>query len=118
MKYLRLFLIALLLPLSQYAIGCNVADDPPINLEIKNGPGGGNPRMPAAPVYMNQHGNELSFDVQFAGCVVTLFESDGDSVFADMVSDEGIIMVPESISGVFELELSVGDLIYHCTLTL
>lgn len=69
-------------------------------------------KTPAAPIYVDQEGLTLTFDASCIGCPITLLDEDENIVFTAIVDAEGIVNLPDSLSGTFELQLERGGIIF------
>lgn len=89
-------------------IGFVQADEPVILNPRHNGNGANNPHKPRSPIVIPEayiDGYTLSFDESCIGCPVTLFDEDENIVYTTVVNEEGIVELPGSLSGTFELQL-------------
>lgn len=94
-------------------------DDPIILTEKIDNPisGNGGPSKSPALLYMYQSGNVLSFNQSYEGCVVSLLLNNF-TVYTTVVDDNGEVTIPETYSGTFELQISVGEVIYWAEIQL
>lgn len=69
------------------------------------------PRMPAAPILVYQDGHVFTFNPAFNGCIVKLASND-TAVFVTAVGATGIISLPETFIGYYELQLFIGTATY------
>ena len=76
-----------------------------------------NPRMPAAPIYVNQDGHAFTFQPSLAGETIEIL-SDGELLYTTIIGADGAVIVPDDISGEVELRLIRGSLAYHATVEL
>lgn len=70
------------------------------------------PRVPAAPIYVFYEGNTLTFPSAFIGCEFSLVDVNESLVYFDYVDENGIIEIPNTMEGVYELRLRIDDIIY------
>lgn len=73
---------------------------------------GNKPKMPAAPIHADQDGFTITFGEGCIGCPITLFDEDENIVFTAIVNAEGIVNLPDSLSGTFELQLERGSITF------
>lgn len=73
---------------------------------------GNKPKMPVAPIYVEQDGNTLTFNSSCIGCPITLIDEDENIVYATVVNEEGIVELLGSLSGIFELQLERGGITF------
>lgn len=50
-------------------------------------------------------GYTLTFDNSCIGCTVTLFDGNGEIVYIDVVDENGVVEIPNTFVGTFELQL-------------
>ncbi|MBQ6750731.1 MAG: hypothetical protein IJR02_08195 [Bacteroidaceae bacterium] len=50
-------------------------------------------------------GYTLTFDESCIGCTVTLFDGNGEIVYIDVVDENGVVEIPNTFVGTFELQL-------------
>ena len=88
-------------------------EDPIILTEKNDNPIGGHGGPSKSPtfLYMYQSGNVFSFDQSYEGCAVSLLLNNV-TIFTSVVDENGQVVVPTSLSGLFELQLNVDDVIY------
>lgn len=95
-------------------IGFVQADEPVIlHPTGKHNKGKGN--KPKSPIVIPEayiDGYTLSFDESCIGCHVTLFDEDENIVFTAIVDENGIVTLPDSLSGTFELQLERGSIMF------
>lgn len=89
------------------------ADDPVILNPTGSDPFQGNKhRTLTEPIYAYYEGFTLTFDTSCIGCPVTLLDEDENIVFTAVVNAEGIVNLPDTLSGTFELQLERGGIIF------
>ena len=93
----------------------NVAavDDPIILTEKIDNPvdGHGDPGKSPTYLYVYQSDNVFYFGEAFLGCTVSLL-CNNVTVFSTIVDENGLVVVPSTLTGVFELQIIVDDVIY------
>ena len=111
---MRKFLLTIML-LFATNISTMLADDPVILHPINNGESTGNPDVPRTPIVLPDvyiDGYSLYFDGSCIGCSITLLDEDESIVFMDVVNENGIVNIPNNLTGTFELQLVRGDITY------
>ena len=68
------------------------------------------------PIYFDQDGHTFTFNSSLEGETVEVVID--DEVLYTVVGEDGIVVVPEFISGEVELRLYRGSLVYHVTVEL
>ena len=112
------FVIALVMCNSELSATCMCDTIPfPLTINLPPDTQGGNPRMPTTPIYVNQVGNSLFFDIQFVGYSIELWDEEG-IVYLDEIDEEGKIELPSNLLGTHTLRLYVGDAVYQGEITL
>lgn len=112
-------IIALIMCNSNLSATCMCDTIPfPLTINLPPDTQGGNPRMPAAPIYASQDGNKLLFDLQFVGYNIELYDLEECFVYSDMINEEGSIELPSNLSGIYTLKLYVGYFVYQGEITL
>ncbi len=88
-------------------------DDPIILTEKNDNPisGHGGPSKTPTFLYMYQSGNVFSFDQSYEDCAVSLLLNNV-TIFTSIVDENGQVIVPSSLTGVFELQITVDDVVY------
>lgn len=88
-------------------------DDPIILTEKFINPIGGHGDTPKSLtfLYVYQSGNVFYFGEAFVGCTVSLLYNNV-TVFSTMVNENGQVVVPSTLTGVFELQITVDNVIY------
>ena len=88
-------------------------DDPIILIEKFDNPivGHEGPSKSPTLLYMSQSGNVFFFDQSYEGCAVSLLLNDV-VVYSAVVDEDGLVTLPDTFSGTYELQLAVGDVIY------
>lgn len=91
----------------------NAVDDPIILTEKFDNPidGHGDPGKSSTFLYMYQSGNVFSFDQSYEDCAVSLLLNNV-TIFTSIVDENGQVIVPSSLTGVFELQITVDDVVY------
>ena len=62
-------------------------------------------------LYIYQSGNVFYFGEAFVGCAVTLL-SNNVTVFSTVVDENGQVVIPTTLTGVFELQIIVDGVVY------
>ena len=75
-------------------------------------PQGGPHRTPPS-VVVDLEGHTLIFDEEFAGCTINLMDSANNIVFTDTIDSDGIVELPNNISGTYVLKLIVEDVFFQ-----
>ena len=69
-------------------------------------------RAPMVPIYFDQDGHTFTFNPSLVGETVEVVIDD-EVLYTTVVGEDGIVVVPEFISGEVELRLYRGSLVYH-----
>lgn len=72
---------------------------------------GGPSKQPSVSLEIYQTDNVFFFGESFVGCAVSLLVNDV-VVFSTEVNENGLVTIPETFIGTYELQLAVGDVIY------
>jgi hypothetical protein len=73
---------------------------------------GNKPKMPAAPIHVDQDGFTITFGEGCICCPITLIDEDENIVYTTVVNEEGIVELLGSLSGTFELQLERGGITF------
>lgn len=73
-------------------------------------------RIPPVPIYVNQDGHNLTFDLSLVNETVEVISNE-KLLYTIVVGDNGMVEIPEYISGEVEIRLIRDNLIYHVTIT-
>lgn len=94
-------------------------EDPIILTEKNDNPIGGHGGPSKSPtfLYMYQSGNVFYFGEAFVGCTVSLVYNNVN-VFSTVVDENGQVVVPSTLIGVYELQITVDDIIYWAEIQL
>ena len=94
-------------------------DDPIVLTEKFDNPIGGHGSLGKSPTTINvyQSGSTFYFGESFIGCVITLLLNNV-VIYSDIVASDGTITFPESLTGTFELILTVDATDYGAFVTL
>ena len=76
-----------------------------------------NPRVPAAPIYVNQDNHTFIFSSNLAGEVIEVMGDDG-LLYTSIIGENGKVVIPDSITGEVELRLYRGNHGYSATVDL
>ena len=66
---------------------------------------GQGPRAPIVIPEADIDGYTLTFDNSCIGCTITLFDGNGEIVYIDVVDENGVVEIPDTFVGTFELQL-------------
>ncbi len=88
-----------------------------LNYDVHRGDLGKSSRSPIAPISVLQTDNVFTFPDQFAGETVEILSGD-TVVYSAVVSEDGTVVVPDSLNGEYCLVLYVGDKVYSAEVTL
>lgn len=80
---------------------------PPVN----NNNNGGGPRSPSTPVYAQQQGHTVILGSTYEGCIIELLDYN-NVIWSDYVGNDGTVVIPGDMMGVFNLILYVDDAAY------
>ena len=69
-------------------------------------------RAPMVPIYFDQDDHTFTFNSSLVGETVEVVIDD-EVLYTTVVGEDGIVVVPEFISGEVELRLYRGSLVYH-----
>ena len=111
--------IFLLLFILLSCLGVTFAETPPVEdlivmtEKVKNPSGqhGDPTKQPATPIEIYQTDNVFFFGESFVGCAVSLLLNDV-VMFSTEVDENGLVTIPETFIGTYELQLVVGDVVY------
>ena len=107
---MKKFLLSAMLLIATNIATINAEDiilNPTLHHEV-----GTKPRSPIAPIYVDQDGYTLSFDESCIGCSVTLIDDEDNIVYTDIVDENGIVELPNNLSGTYELQIERGSIIF------
>ena len=76
--------------------------------DSNNNSKGTKPRSPIAPIYVEQNDYTLSFDESCIGCSVTLIDDEDNIVYTDIVDENGIVELPNNLSGDYCIQIVRG----------
>lgn len=94
-------------------------DDPIIMTPKFDNPidGHGGPGKSSPFLYIYQSDNVFFFGEAFNGCIVNLL-SNNTTEFSTVVDENGLVVVPTTLTGEFELQLMVDGVIYWAVILL
>ena len=75
-------------------------------------PQGGPHRTPTS-VVVDIEGHTLIFDEVYSGCTINLMDSGENIVYTDTIDSDGIIELPNDISGIYVLKLTVEEVFFQ-----
>ena len=68
-------------------------------------------------VYLDGH--TLSFDAAIEGCEVRLLDANENVVFTDFIEEnQTSLILPSTLTGIFELQIIRGNIIFYCEIEL
>lgn len=92
-----------------------------IPLVVQNGNSsillGYNPRVPVAPIFVNQVEHIFFFNASFAHETIQIFNG-ADLLYVGVIGEYGSVEVPACVTGEVELRLLKGELIYSALIEL
>ena len=70
------------------------------------------PRTPMVipDVYIDDY--TLTFDESCIGCPLTLIDEDDNIVYTTIIDETGIVELPDTLSGIFEIEIERGSITF------
>ena len=74
-------------------------------------------RMPSAPISVAQSNHVFTFPDYLAGEIVEFLSGD-TVVYTSVIGEDGTVVIPDNIEGVFELVLYIGDKKYNADVEL
>ena len=111
-KYFIAIMLLLLASLSSLR-----AEDKPVILHPSSTThGAGQGKKPRTPAYVPEvyiDGHVLSFEESCIGCPITIIDENENTVFSAIVDEDGIVTLPDSLTGTFVLELEWGSIIFE-----
>lgn len=98
------------------AYACEMSDTThtPVPLIIK-GSGGDNGdyhRGYSQSIVIYQDGGLLDFGTVYSGCSVVVINENGLTEYSGVVGTDGIVVLPDYLEGLFELQLTVDNIVY------
>ncbi len=75
------------------------------------------PKSPEATLLIYQSGNTFNFGESLVGCTVTLLFNNV-VVYSDIVGTDGIVTIPQSYTGTFELCITIGSQVFAAEIEL
>lgn len=124
-KFLLLFLMMTISSSVSYMYADG--DPDPLPLSITPVPGDdnipivGNP-LPKSPVHIPEvylDGHALSFDAAIEGCEVRLLDEYENVIFTDFIEEnQTSLILPSTLTGIFELQIIRGNIILYCEIEL
>jgi hypothetical protein len=82
-----------------------------------SGTHGNPPKSPEATLLVYQDGSTFYFEASLAGCAVTLL-SNNVVVYSDVVGTDGIVTLPASLTGTFELCITIDSQVFSAVIEL
>lgn len=80
-----------------------------------NGNGTHNPNKPRSPIVTPEaylDGHTLTFDASCIGCPLTLVDEEENIVYTTIIDNTGIVELPDTLSGIFELQIVRGSITF------
>ena len=77
---------------------------------------GGTPKSPSQSLYVYRYGNILDFGTNLTGCPVML-NRDDEVAYSTIVGMDGTVVLPAGLFGTYELQITVGIVVYVAELT-
>ena len=74
-------------------------------------------RVPPAPISVTQSDHVFTFEEYLAGETIEVV-SDGTVVYTSVIGEDGMVVVPDDLTGYFTLVLYVGDKVYSAEVEL
>lgn len=110
----RKILFALLLVIAFLLSASSAVENDTIALSIigSGGDNGTPHKSPVLPIYAEQDGHVLSFGYDCEGCILSLLDEDGNLVVSLFIDSTGIVVLPESLYGLYELRLIKDNYMY------
>ena len=78
---------------------------------------GESPKSPETTLMIYQSGNTFNFGEALSGCTVTLL-SNNVVVYSDFVGTDGTVTIPTSLTGTFELCVTIGTQVFSAEIVL
>ena len=113
-KLLMIFAILIAFSLDVSAIEMNDSNTTPVPLKT-NGPGnhdhgGFNRGEEIVTIYQEDH--VLNFGTDYSDCAISLLDENELIEYSGIVGSDGIVAVPDYLEGLFELRLTVDNIVY------
>ena len=122
----RIFILLLMMTISSSA--CYIyADGNPTPLALNiirpgDHTGSGGNAHPKSPIQIPEvylDGHTLSFDAAIEGCTVRLLDEDENVIFSDFIEEnQTSLILPSTLTGIFELQIIRGNIIFYCEIEL
>ena len=78
--------------------------------------------LPKSPVHIPEvylDGHALSFDAAIEGCEVRLLDANENVIFTDFIEEnQTSLILPSTLTGIFELQIIRGNIIFYCEIEL
>ena len=115
-KYFLLFVFILSLSLTLVSFNIYKGDGPASLIlnyipPKNNNDNQGGARSPSTPVYAQQQNHTIIIGSAYEGCLIELLEQN-EVIWSDYVGNDGTVVIPETIVGVFNLMFYVDDATY------
>ena len=63
-------------------------------------------------IFIIQDGHTLNFGTDFSGCTIYLLDENEHIEYSGVVGSDGIVAVPDYLEGLFELRLTIDNIVY------
>lgn len=118
MKKVIMLMMLTALTVNIYALQKQVTESSADTIIVRTDPTNPNPAQGSGPrgldisIYICQNGHLLEFEPCYSGCVVMLVDKNEHIEYSGIVGSDGIVVLPEYLEGVFELQLTVDNIVY------
>lgn len=115
-KILLALLFVIAFPLSASSA---VENDTIVLSIIGSGDHDGTPhKYPDLPIYAKQDGHVLKFGYDCVGCILSLLDDEDNLVVSLFIDSTGIVVLPDSLYGLYELRLIKDNYLYSAFILL
>lgn len=111
---MKKYLLLTLLSLATFSLADAEQKDVIINPKAQSGNkhNDNNPRSPIRTPHVSIEDFTLLFDLSCIGCSIQLLQDD-IVVYTDVVNEDGEVILPNCLSGVYQLQLQFGSIIFE-----